>query len=229
MTLQYRTSLLARNAARPVAAALAAVMFAASFAGCAPLIVGGAMVGGVMMALDRRTSGTQVEDQSIELKALNRIKDTIGDRGHVSATSFNRMVLLTGEVPSEQDKQAIELAVSRIENVKSIVNEVAVMNKSSLGSRSNDVILAGKIKATFVDARDIQANAFKVVTERGIVYLMGIVTEREANRGSDLARSVSGVQKVVRVFEIVTEEELARLQPKQQPASGSTAPAPAPQ
>ena len=203
---------------------LAALLATQLFAGCAPLVLGGAVVGG-MMAADRRTSGAQLEDQSIELKALNRIKETVGDRAHVSATSFNRMVLLTGEVPTEQDKQAIELAVSRIANVKSIVNEVAVMNKSSLGSRSNDVILAGKIKATFVDARDIQANAFKVVTERGIVYLMGIVTEREANRGSDLARSVSGVQKVVRVFEIVTEEELARLQPKQQPASGSTAPA----
>lgn len=224
MTLQHRFSFMTRTVVRPVMALLAAATLVTGLSACAPLIVGGAMVGGVMMALDRRTSGTQVEDQSIELKAANRIKDTLGERGHVSVTSFNRMVLLTGEVPSEQDKQAVELAVSRIENVKSIVNEVAVMGNSSFGSRSNDVILSGKVKATFVDARDIQANAYKVVVERGVVYLMGIVTEREANRGSDLARSVSGVQKVVRVFEIVSEEELARMQPKQQPAN-NTAPA----
>jgi osmotically-inducible protein OsmY len=224
MTLQHRFSFMTRTVVRPVMALLAAATLVTGLSACAPLIVGGAMVGGVMMALDRRTSGTQVEDQSIELKAANRIKDTLGERGHVSVTSFNRMVLLTGEVPSEQDKQAVELAVSRIENVKSIVNEVAVMGNSSFGSRSNDVILSGKVKATFVDARDIQANAYKVVVERGVVYLMGVVTEREANRGSDLARSVSGVQKVVRVFEIVSEEELARMQPKQQPAN-NTAPA----
>ena len=224
MTLQHRFSFMTRTVVRPVVALLAATTLVTGLSACAPLIVGGAMVGGVMMALDRRTSGTQVEDQSIELKAANRIKDTLGERGHVSVTSFNRMVLLTGEVPSEQDKQAVELAVSRIENVKSIVNEVAVMGNSSFGSRSNDVILSGKVKATFVDARDIQANAYKVVVERGVVYLMGVVTEREANRGSDLARSVSGVQKVVRVFEIVSEEELARMQPKQQPAN-NTAPA----
>ena len=223
MTLQHRFSFMTRTVVRPLIALLAAATLVTGLSACAPLIVGGAMVGGVMMALDRRTSGTQVEDQSIELKAANRIKDTLGERGHVSVTSFNRMVLLTGEVPSEQDKQAVELAVSRIENVKSIVNEVAVMGNSSFGSRSNDVILSGKVKATFVDARDIQANAYKVVVERGVVYLMGIVTEREANRASDLARSVSGVQKVVRVFEIVSEEELARMQPKQQPAGSAPA------
>ncbi|PPE71123.1 BON domain-containing protein [Caldimonas thermodepolymerans] len=210
---------------RPVVAALAAATLAAGLSACAPLVVGGAMVGGVMVALDRRTSGAQVEDQAIELKAINRIKEVAGDRVHVNATSFNRMVLLTGEVPTEEDKQAIELAVSRIENVRSIVNELAVMEKSSLASRSSDVILAGKVKATLVDARDIQANAFKVVTERGIVYLMGIVTEREANRASDLARSVSGVRKVVRVFEIVSEEELARILPKTEPADTRTDPA----
>ncbi|RDH99602.1 BON domain-containing protein [Caldimonas thermodepolymerans] len=225
MTRTRTSSFLARAMTRPVVAALAAATLAAGLSACAPLVVGGAMVGGVMVALDRRTSGAQVEDQAIELKAINRIKEVAGDRVHVNATSFNRMVLLTGEVPTEEDKQAIELAVSRIENVRSIVNELAVMEKSSLASRSSDVILAGKVKATLVDARDIQANAFKVVTERGIVYLMGIVTEREANRASDLARSVSGVRKVVRVFEIVSEEELARILPKTEPADTRTDPA----
>jgi osmotically-inducible protein OsmY len=193
-----------------------AALLAASglFAGCAPLLVGGAVLGGTLMATDRRTSGAQVEDQAIELKAMNRIRDVIGDRGHVSTTSYNRVVLITGEVQSEADKAAVEQAVQRVENVKSTVNEVEVMGASSLTSRSNDAILSSKVKASFVDAKDLSANAFKVSTERGVVYLMGRVTEREANRATELARGVSGVQKVVRLFEIITEQELADLAPK---------------
>ena len=110
-------------------------------------------------------------------------------------------------------EQFFRHAVQRIYNVRSTVNEVAVALPSSLSTRSNDSFLTTKVKATFVDAKDIQTNAFKVVTERGNVYLMGRVTEREATRASDLARTVSGVQKVVRVFEIVTEAELAEMQP----------------
>ena len=172
------------------------------------------MVGGALMATDRRTSGAQVEDQAIELKAINRVREALGDRGHVSVTSYNRLVLLTGEVPAEADRVAVEQVLARVENVRSTVNDLAVMGNSSLTSRSNDTILTSKVKASFVDARDMLSNAFKVLTERGTVYLMGRVTEREAKRAADLARSISGVQKVVRVFEIVTEAELADLQPK---------------
>jgi osmotically-inducible protein OsmY len=176
--------------------------------GCAPLMLGGAVVGGMMVA-DRRTSGAQLEDQGIELKALNRVSALAGERGHVNVTSYNRMVLITGEVANEADKAAIEQAVGQIENVRSIVNELAVTAPSTLGSRSNDVVLTSKVKASLIDAKDLQANAFKVVTERGQVFLLGRVTEREANRASDVARSISGVQKVVRVFEILTEAQLA--------------------
>lgn len=190
---------------------------AAGLSACAPLVVGGAMVGGVLVATDRRTSGAQLEDQAIELKAMNRIREAVGDRAHVNATSYNRMVLLTGEAPNEQDRQTIEQTVSRIENVRSIVNEIAIMGNTSLTARSNDVILASKVKATFIDARDVQSNTVKVVTERGIVYLLGIVTEREGNRVAELARSISGVQKVVKVFETITEDELRRMQPQQPP------------
>ena len=193
---------------------LAAVTLAGALSACAPLVLGGAMVGSVLMATDRRSSGAQVEDQAIELKAINRVREVVGDRAHVSVTSYNRMVLLTGEVPNEADKAAVEQAVARIENVRSTVNDLVIAGNSSLTSRSNDTILTSKVKASFVDARDMLSNAFKVVTERGTVYLMGRVTEREATRAADLARSVSGVQKVVRVFEIVTEAELADLQPK---------------
>ncbi|HSW21651.1 MAG TPA: BON domain-containing protein, partial [Burkholderiaceae bacterium] len=129
------------------------------------------------------------------------------------------MVLLTGEVPSEADKAAVEQNVARIENVRSIVNELGVMGNASLTSRSNDTILTSKVKASYLDAKDLQAHAVKVTTERGVVYLMGRVTEREATRASEIARGVGGVQKVVRVFEIVTEAELAEAQTKTEPAT----------
>ena len=191
-------------------ALLAALLATQLFAGCAPLVLGGAVVGG-MMAADRRTSGAQLEDQSIELKSTNRIAGIVGERGHVNVTSYNRMVLVTGEVATDADKAAVEQAVGQIENVRSIVNELAVMAPTSIGSRSNDVVLTSKVKASLIDAKDLQANAFKVVTERGQVFLMGRVTEREATRASDVARSISGVQKVIRVFEIVTEAQLAAM------------------
>jgi len=190
--------------------ALLAALAAATLGGCAALVVGGA-VGTAMVVSDRRTSGVQLEDQSIELKAVNRIRDAVGERGHTNVTSYNRTVLLTGEVASEADRSAIEQTVSRIENVRSTVNELAVMGSSSMTARSNDSILTSKVKASYLDAKDLQANALKVVTERGTVFLMGRVTEREATRAAELARGVSGVQKVVRVFEILTEAELAEL------------------
>ena len=188
----------------------------AALSACAPIMLGGAVMG-TLMATDRRTSGTQVEDEGIELKAGGRIRDSLGERGHVNVTSYNRQVLLTGEMPSAADKQQVEQILSKVENVRSVVNEIDVMEISTLSQRTSDLVLAGKIKASMVDAQDLFANAFKVVTERGTVYLMGRVTQREANRATDLARGIDGVKKVVRVVELNSEEELQRLQPK--PAS----------
>ena len=205
----------------PLLAALLAGVLA--LPACAPLLVGGAAVGGALMFNDRRTSGAQIEDQAIELKATNRVRDLLGDRGHVNVTAYNRTLLLTGEVPSEADRTAIEQSVSRIENLRGTVNELAVMGNSSLTARSSDSIITSKVKATYVDAKDLQANAVKVVTERGVVYLLGRVTEREATRAVDLARGVDGVLKVVRVFEMLTESELANLQ--NAPAAPASAPA----
>lgn len=196
-----------------LAASLAALM---GLSACAPLLIGGAVSTAVSVA-DRRTTGTQIEDQGIELKGANRVRDTLGNRGHVNLTSYDRVVLLTGEVPSEADRTAVEEALRRVENVRSVDNELAVMPNSSIGSRSNDTLLTTKVKATYVDAKDLQASAIKVVTERGVVYLMGKVTEREAKRAADLASAIGGVQKVVRVFDIVTEDELAGIQRQQQP------------
>jgi osmotically-inducible protein OsmY len=193
---------------------LLALVAGTTLSACAPLLIGGAIWGGTMVVTDRRTSGTQLDDQSIELKSIRRISDVIGDRGHVNVTSYSRLVLLTGEVPTEADKAAVEQAVARIDNVRSIVNELTLTSPSSLSGRSNDTLLTSKVKASMVDAKDIQANAFKVVTERSVVYLMGRVSERESDRAADVARGVSGVQKVVKVFEVVTEGELADTQPK---------------
>jgi osmotically-inducible protein OsmY len=198
---------------RPLGAAVLALSALVALPGCAPLLVGGAMVGGVLVATDRRTSGAVVEDQSIEIKAANRVRE-LATLGHVNATSYNRVLLLTGEVPDAAERERVERALAGIENLRSIVNELAVAGNSSLTSRSNDTLLTTQVKASMVDAKDIFANAIKVVTERGIVYLMGRVTEREANRAADIARGVGGVTKVVKVFEIVTEAELAELQPK---------------
>ncbi|MEA3394273.1 MAG: BON domain-containing protein [Pseudomonadota bacterium] len=193
-------------------AALAAGLVA-TLSACAPVIVGGA-VAGSLVAVDRRTSGAQLEDEGIELRAASRIQENLGDRVHINITSYNRQVLLTGEVPSAQDKQLAEQVVSRVENVRTIVNELGVMGNSSFTQRSSDSLTTGKVKAGLVDARDLYASAYKVVTERGVTYLMGRVTQREADRGTEIARSTSGVQKVVRIFEIISEEELQALLPK---------------
>lgn len=208
MRYQPCVRLSTRPSLRPLAALLAALAVVTALPACAPLIVGGAMVGGSMMALDRRTSGAQVEDQAIELKANARVRE-LATLGNVNVTSYNRTVLVTGEVPTEPDRVRVEEALLKLENVRSVVNELAALPSSSFGDRSRDSLTSAKVKATLLDAKDIQANAVKVITERGVVHLMGVVTEREANRASDIARTVPGVQKVVRVFEVITEEELA--------------------
>ena len=204
----------------------AALLLGGLLAGCVPLplLVGGAVVGGgSMVATDRRTTGTQIEDESIELKAAARARD-LATLGHISVTSYNRVLLITGEVPTEADKANVEQALAKVENVKSVVNELGVGQNSTAGSRTTDAFLTTKVKATMVDAKDVQANAYKVVVERAVVYLMGRVTEREANRGAELARSVTSVQKVVRVFEILTEQELANLGRASAPAPAASAP-----
>jgi osmotically-inducible protein OsmY len=202
------------------------LLMASSLSGCA-LVIGGAVVGGAMVAVDRRTTGTQVDDEAIELKANGRMNEAFGDRARVSTTSYNRMVLLTGEVPTDADKTTAEQAVARIDNVSSVVNELAVGPLNTFSERSKDTYVTAKVKASLVDAKDLFANSIKVVTHRGIVYLMGRVTEREANRATEIARGVSGVAKVVRVFEIVTESDLANTEPKSLAKPDSPAATPA--
>ncbi len=170
------------------------------------------MVGGAVVYTDRRTSGIQLEDEAIELKASNRLSKELGERARVSAVSYNRLVLLTGEVSAEADKAVVARVVSGIDNVRSIVNEVTVVSAHPDNTPVSDALVTSKVKASLVDSKDIFAQSVKVVTERGTVYLMGRVTEREANRATEIARGVSGVDKVVRVFELISEAELANMQ-----------------
>ena len=161
-------------------------LVAVSLSGCFPLMVGGAFVGTGLVATDRRTSGSLVEDEGIELRAASRIRENLGERVHVNVTSYNRQVLLTGEVPNLQDKQLIEKIVAGVDNVRNIVNELEVMGNTTLTQRSSDTLVTGRAKAALVDAKDLFASAFKLTTERGTVYVMGRVTAREAKRATDI-------------------------------------------
>jgi osmotically-inducible protein OsmY len=205
----------------PAVAALATLTL---LAGCAPVIIGAAVVGGAMVATDRRTSGSQVDDEVIELKSKSRMGEAFpDDRAHINTTSYNRMVLLTGDVSNDADKTTAEQVVARIDNVVSVVNELRVGPPNSFKETSNDVLITTKVKASLVDAKDLLAHSIKVVTHRNVVYLMGRVSEREATRAAEIARGVSGVAKVIRVFEILSDADLAGTAPKS-PVKPASAP-----
>jgi len=199
-------------AALPRAVCCLALGAATLLSGCAPLLVGTAVGSSVLVASDRRTSGIQLEDQGIELRAANRLRELFGDRIRVNVTSYNRRVLLTGEVPSAAVRAQALRAVEGVDNVRETIDELAVMSSPSLTARSADSLVTARVKAALFDAGDLQSSAFKVVTERGTCYLMGRVTRGEADRATEVVRTVSGVQRVVRVFEFLTPEELSRLQ-----------------
>lgn len=182
---------------------LGAILLSSQLAACVPVIAGGAVAGGVM-ASDRRTSGIYIEDQAIELKARRMIIDNIGSAHiNVSVTSFNQNVLLTGEAISEEIRAKAELAARSVENVKSVTNELAISEKSGLGTSASDTYITSKVKGNMVKENRFPSNYVKVVTENSIVYLMGMVTREEAEDAVDIARSINGVEKVVKVFEYI--------------------------
>lgn len=195
---------------RPLMIAVLCGTAITSLQGCVEMAVGSAVVG-TLAATDRRTFGAQTEDKAILFKGETRVPSVVGNAGHVNVTSFNRKVLLTGEVRDEAMKAAVEREVANIEGVQSIVNDLEIGPVSSFSSRSNDSLITGKVKAAFVDAKDLYANSIKVVTENGSVYLMGRVTQREGQLASDVARGVNGVKRVVKVFEYISEEDLRQL------------------
>jgi len=214
---------------RAVCSSLAVVLLGGALSACVPLVVGGGMVAGTLVAVDRRTAGTVVEDESIEVKAASRIRETLGDKARINVTSYNRQVLLTGEVGNETDKQTLTRLAESVDNVRGVVNESMVAPfTATLSQRSADTFITGKVRASLMDAKDLQASAFKVTTENKVVYMMGIVTPREAKRAAEIARGVNDVTKVVRVFEVVSEDDLARYQSKPAPVTTDAAPSIAP-
>jgi osmotically-inducible protein OsmY len=206
-----------------------AMLLSMLLSACAPAMFGG-VIGTAMVASDRRTSGAQVDDEAIEIRGASAMRENFGSNSRINITGYNRQVLLTGEVANDQQRLQAEQLVGKLPNVRSIVNELAVGPASSLSERSSDALITARVKAAMVDSEDVFANVYKVVTERGTVYLMGRVTQREAQRATEVARGVSGVKRVVRVFEFLTEDELRALQPKKSGVdlNPPSTPAPAP-
>ena len=163
--------------------------------------IGTAAGTGAYISEDRRTSGMFIQDEGIELKSSRRIHQQFGDTVHINVTSYNRLVLLTGEAPTEAMKSDIEKLAMGVDNVRKIYNEIAVAGNTSLSSRSNDTLLTSKVKTRFLAERKFQINHVKIVTENGVVYLLGMVTRQEADNAAQIASSTAGVRKVVKVFE----------------------------
>jgi len=204
------------------AARLLALLAAALAPGCAPVIVGAGAAGALSMSEDRRSSGAQLDDQSIEWRSSSRIGERFGAKVHVNVTSYNRNALLTGEVPDERTRTEVDKLVRAVPSVQATTNELAVAESTSLGSRTGDSFITSKIKTRFLDAAKFNALHVKVVTEAGVVYLLGTVTDKEAEDAVEIARTTGGVRKVVKMFEPCKEtDEICRPVPPPPPAKPS--------
>lgn len=181
---------------------LTLILFLPFLVGCVPMFTVGTATGNdAYISEDRRTSGMFIEDEGIELKSARRIYQQFGDNVHINVTSYNRMVLLTGEAPTETIKADIEKLIMGVDNVRRIYNEIAVAGNTSLASRSNDTLITSKVKTRFLTERKFQINHVKIVTENEVVYLLGVVTRQEADDAAQIASSTAGVKKVAKVFE----------------------------
>ena len=198
---------------KSTASLLSTLVMCLGLASCAAPLMFGGVIGGAMVASDRRSAGIQVEDETIEQRSATAIRENFGSKEHINITSYNRQVLITGEVTTDTVRRQVESLIGRVENVRAVVNELAIGPASSFSDRSSDAVLVAKVKASMVDTEDVFANVYKVVGERGTIYLMGRVTQREAKRATDVVRGVSGVKRVVRVFEYITEDDLRAMQP----------------
>jgi osmotically-inducible protein OsmY len=213
---------------KSTASLLSMLVMCVGLASCAAPLMFGGVIGGAMVASDRRTTGIQVEDETIEQRSATAMRENFGSKEHINITSYNRQVLITGEVTNDTVRRQVESLIGRVENVRAVVNELAIGPASSTGDRASDALLVAKVKASMVDTEDVFANVYKVVGERGTVYLMGRVTQREAKRATDVVRGVSGVKRVVRVFEYITEDELRAMQPKRSDSQSVNLNAPKP-
>lgn len=206
-------------------AALLAALVAPALSGCVAAVATGAAAG-ALAVVDRRTFGTQTEDEGIEWKILGHVMNQYGDRVHVNQTSFNRKVLLSGEVPDERAKTDIETYVRGLPNVKHVWNELRIAPPATFQTRSNDAFITSKVKGRFVDGGRFRANLVKVVTEAGAVHLFGLVTRAEADAAIEIARTTGGVSKVVNLMEIISAEQARALDLPPPNAGGTQAPAP---
>jgi osmotically-inducible protein OsmY len=211
---------------RPILGLVLGAALCASLQGCLPLVVGATAVSS-MAAVDRRSLGTQTDDKTIELKGEGRASKITGDKGRVAVTSYNRMVVLSGEVADEKMKAEVEAQIATLGDLKKIENDLEVAPVSTVSARSSDLLITSKVKAAIIDTKDLYLSAFKIHTDRGVVYLMGRVTQREAKLGAEVARNAAGnIRKVVKLFEYISEDELLEMKAKSAP-DGSRAPAPA--
>jgi osmotically-inducible protein OsmY len=204
---------------RPLSKAVLCAALLSQLSGCVAVFAGAA-VSGALASADRRTIGTQTEDEGIEVKAATRLPGIVGDAGHVNVTSYNRKVLVTGEVRDAAMKRAVADEVRSISNVETVMDELEISGASSYTSRSSDTLITSKVKLSLADKKTVKATSFKVVTERGTVYLMGLVTQREGNIAAQVAQGVSGVMRVVKMFEYISEEDQRAMEPGQNPAPG---------
>ena len=211
---------------RPLLGIALGTVLCASLQGCLPPVVGATAVGS-MAAVDRRSLGMQTDDKTIELKGEGRASKITGDKGRVAVTSYNRMVVLSGEVADEKMKAEVQAQIATLGDLKKIENDLEVAPVSTVSARSSDLLITSKVKAAIIDTKDLYISAFKIHTDRGVVYLMGRVTQREAKLGAEVARNAaSDIRKVVKLFEYITEDELLEIKTKSSPEESRT-PAPA--
>lgn len=214
----------ARRLRAGVGAVVVAAFGAGMLAGCAPLVVGGALVGGAVVANDRRPVGIQIEDEAIERRINRALAERFRNEDvNINVTSYNRKVLLTGEAPSEEARQDVERIAAATENVRTVLNELRVGPMASAASRANDAAMTAKVRAKLIESRQVPLGALKVTTERNVVYLMGRVTEAEGDIFARLVAQVANVNGVVKAFDYISEQELAELRGAASPAPASDA------
>ncbi|WP_415808748.1 BON domain-containing protein [Bordetella muralis] len=211
-----------QKVARPLLLAAMIATAAVSLSACAPLIVGGAAATTAVVITDRRTSGAQLEDKNIEFKAEKQIGDKLGDSARVNALSYNNVLLLTGDVPSAEAKTQATSIAQGIQHVKKVVNQLNIGPAASFSTRSNDTWLTSKVKTQLINTKYVPSATIDITTDRGVVYMMGLVTEAEGDYAANAASTVSGVTKVVKIFETISREEAMRLSGQSDSKSSTT-------
>ena len=201
----------ARRAARPLILAAALAATAASLSACVPLVVGGAAAGTAVVATDRRSSGVQLDDQNITFRVESQISQKLGNNARVNALVYNGQVLLTGDVPTEADRTQATAIAQGVDKVKSVSNQLTIGPAAAFSTRSNDTWLTSKVRTALVNAQYVPSRTIAVTTDKGVVYLMGMVTQSEGDYAANAASSVGGITKVVKLFEIISREEAVRL------------------